>query len=77
MNGKLNFLEEDDYYSPSGALEIDDLEINNSVQGQLTAQLEAIDGSFEKYYVDLKLQEKHLRDLMQKGIWISLPKHPK
>jgi len=56
VNGKFTFVEEQGYYTPTGELQIDSLKINSSSQGTLIAQMEAVDGSLDNYFVNLELK---------------------
>ncbi|MGB0838107.1 MAG: translocation/assembly module TamB domain-containing protein [Flavobacteriaceae bacterium] len=67
VNGQVNFLEEDDYYTPTGILDIDSLSVNGSKQGKLHAVMESVDGSISKYYVDLDLKRNLFKGLKAKG----------
>ncbi|MDA8596395.1 translocation/assembly module TamB [Flavobacteriaceae bacterium] len=56
VNGEFNFVEEQGYFTPTGELQIDSLKINNSNQGTLIAEMEAVDGSIDNYFVNLKMK---------------------
>ena len=60
LNGYLNFKQEKGVYNPLGNLNIKDFVINESLQGDLNMDVNAVD-SYEKYQVDISLINDSLK----------------
>lgn len=66
LSGKLNFLQKEGIYNPSGSVLIKDFEINDFKQGDLILNIIG-DNSYEKYNLDLSLNSKNVKNIDAKG----------
>ncbi len=67
INGNIDFVQEEGYYTPTGDLLISNLRINNSEQGDLQAQIESVDGSLDKYFLGLNLKREAFKGFSATG----------
>jgi len=66
LNGLVDFTQKDSLYSPKGTLAVNNFEINDFEQGNLSMTLEG-DNSYEKYDVAMYLDTKDARSISATG----------
>ena len=66
LNGELDFLQKEGLYSPKGKLSISDFKINSFEQGNLDLNIVG-DNSYEKYAVDLTLENANRKSIFADG----------
>lgn len=67
INGNIDFVQEEGYYTPTGDLLVSNLKINDSEQGDLQAQIESVDGSLDKYFLGLNLKREAFKGFSATG----------
>jgi hypothetical protein len=67
MNGTFTFIQENQNYNPYGEFQIEDFVVNESLQGDLFANVNSIDGSLEAYQVDLNMKRSAYKNLDARG----------
>ncbi len=67
IDGNIEFVQEEGYYTPTGDLLISNLKINDSEQGDLQAQIESVDGSLDKYFLGLNLKREAFKGFSATG----------
>ena len=66
LNGSLDFLQKDGQYSPKGNLSVSNFKINSFEQGDLDLNIVG-DNSYEKYAVDLTLENANRKSIFANG----------
>lgn len=66
LNGQLDFLQKEGVYSPKGNLSVTGFKINSFEQGDLDLNMKG-ENSYEKYAVDLTLENSNRKSISAKG----------
>ena len=66
VSGNLDFVQKENIYSPEAILVIKDFEINDFKQGDLAINIEG-DNSYEKYNVDLSINNERVKSIAASG----------
>ena len=66
LSGNLDFVQKEGVYSPEALLSIKDFQVNNFKQGDLLLNVKG-DNSYEKYKVDLSINNKKVKSIAASG----------
>ena len=75
FSGNLDFIQKDGNYSPEALLSIKDFQVNNFKQGDLSLSIQG-DNSFEKYQVDLSINNQKVKSIAATGTIDFAEKRP-
>ena len=75
LSGHLDFVQNDGNYNPEGLLSIKNFEVNNFKQGDLSLNVSG-DNSYEKYNLDLSIQNKNVKSIAATGTLDFSTKRP-
>ena len=75
LSGNLDFVQKEGLYSPEALFSIKDFQVNNFKQGDLSLNIKG-NNSYEKYNVDLSINNKKVKSIAAKGALDFSTKRP-
>ena len=75
VSGNLDFVQKENVYSPEAVLVIKDFEVNEFKQGELAINIKG-DNSYEKYNVDLSINNEKVKSIAATGVLDFSHKRP-